>query len=346
MSKFSHLVKSKTLIAVGLTTGSAALLFSVSTRSTAQTAGATFPDVQNYWAQPFITALAERNILAGYPDGTFRPEKPIERDEFAAILQAAFNQPPERQLSSGSVFRDIPQGYWAESQIKEAYEMGFISGYPGGTFRPRQPVTKTEALVSLVQNLDLNQRNPGTPQASTAPSSGNQAANQAQANNQSTTQSAPQQQRRRGFMFPIASTMLLQGLITPRANSAASPSGTNQTQNAAPSTSTNQNSSPQVAPNATKPQKAPAPVVVDRYYVDANQIPQYAVGSVAEATRARIVVNHPNVRELNPQQPATRAEVAAIVYQTLVNKGQVPPLTNAPGASQYIVAPETVNAQK
>jgi hypothetical protein len=346
MFKLSDLVKSKILLAVGLTTSSAAFLFSVSLRSTAQTARATFPDVQNYWAQPFITALAERNILAGYPDGNFRPEKPVDRDEFASILQAAFNQPAERQLPSGSVFNDVPQGYWAETQIKEAYEMGFMSGYPGGYFRPRQSVTKTEALVSLTQTLDLNQKVPGNPQAAAAPSSSNQAANQAQTNNQSNTQSTPQQPRRRGLMFPIASTMLLQALITPRANSAAPSSGTSQNQTAAPSAPTNQNSSSQAAPNATKPQAAPASVVVDRYYVDANQIPQYAVGPVAEATRARIVVNHPNVRELTPQQPATRAEVAAIVYQTLVNKGQAPPLTNAPSASQYIVTPETVNAQR
>lgn len=351
MAKFSHLVKSKTLLAVGLTAGSAASLVSMSMRGTAQTTGTTFSDVQNYWAQPFITALAERKILVGYPDGTYRPEKSVDRDEFASILQAAFNQPVERQLPSGSVYKDVPQGYWAESQIKSAYEMGFMSGYPGGYFRPRQPVTKTEALVSLVQNLDLNQKVPG--QAATARSSGNQSANQAQTNNpqtnnQAATQSTPQQPRRRGLMFPIAATMLLQPFITPRANSAALSSGTSQNQNAARSASTRQNSSSQTAPNATHSQatQIPASGVVERYYVDANRIPQYAVGSVAEATRARIVVNHPNVRELTPQQPATRAEVAAIVYQTLVNKGQAPPLTNAPSASQYIVTPETVNASR
>ncbi|MBE9012841.1 hypothetical protein IQ250_21815 [Pseudanabaenaceae cyanobacterium LEGE 13415] len=56
MFNFSHLVKSKTLLAVGLTTGSAAFLSSISIQSIAQTAEANFPDVQNYWAQPFINA--------------------------------------------------------------------------------------------------------------------------------------------------------------------------------------------------------------------------------------------------------------------------------------------------
>uniref|UniRef100_A0ACD5GRY7 Uncharacterized protein n=1 Tax=Desertifilum tharense IPPAS B-1220 TaxID=1781255 RepID=A0ACD5GRY7_9CYAN len=53
-------------------------------------------------------------------------------------------------------------------------------------------------------------------------------------------------------------------------------------------------------------------------YQDASQIPAYAIDRVAEATGASMVVNHPNVRMLNPLRAATRGEVAAIIYQGLV----------------------------
>ena len=52
-----------------------------------------FPDVsESYWANPFIEALAQQGILAGYPDGNYRPEKPVDRDELAAMIRQAFNQ--------------------------------------------------------------------------------------------------------------------------------------------------------------------------------------------------------------------------------------------------------------
>jgi S-layer homology domain len=81
----------------------------------ASSTNTSFPDTQNYWAQSFIQNLAERNIVTGYPDDTFRPEQPVARDEFAAIVRQAFSQPSERRIATGSVYKDISQGYWAES---------------------------------------------------------------------------------------------------------------------------------------------------------------------------------------------------------------------------------------
>jgi hypothetical protein len=58
-------------------------------------------------------------------------------------------------------------------------------------------------------------------------------------------------------------------------------------------------------------------------YSDADQIPSYARASIAAATERRLVVDHPDLRFLNPNQVATRAEVAAFIYQALVSEGQV-----------------------
>ena len=69
-------------------------------------------------------------------------------------------------------------------------------------------------------------------------------------------------------------------------------------------------------------------------YSDRAQVPPYAVEEVAMATRRSIIVNYPDVAELRPMQPITRAETTALVYQCLVNLGRMQPLT-----SPYIVQP-------
>ena len=108
----------------------------------------------NFWASPFIQALVERNVITGFPDGTFRPNQPVKRAEFATMLQKAFNQNPVRQLNPGG-FADVPTNYWASSAIREAYETGFMSGYPGNLFEPNQEILKVQAIVALTNGLGL-----------------------------------------------------------------------------------------------------------------------------------------------------------------------------------------------
>jgi S-layer homology domain len=63
----------------------------------------------------YLMRVINNKIVTGYPDDTFRPEQPVARDEFAAIVRQAFSQPSERRIATGSVYKDISQGYWAES---------------------------------------------------------------------------------------------------------------------------------------------------------------------------------------------------------------------------------------
>ena len=118
-------------------------------------AAATFPDVgRDYWARPFIQALAQRNVITGFADGTFRPDEPVDRAEFAAMIQKAFNQKPVRESTVGT-FTDVPADYWAASAIEEAYETGFMGGYPGTLFLPNQEIPKVQAIVALANGLNL-----------------------------------------------------------------------------------------------------------------------------------------------------------------------------------------------
>lgn len=81
----------------------------------------------------------------------------------------------------------------------------------------------------------------------------------------------------------------------------------------------------------------PASFIITNTYADANKIPQYAVGDVAAATEKNIVVNYPNTKVLNPTKPATRGEITALIYQTLVSQGKIEPIAINSAASQFIV---------
>lgn len=129
---------------------------------TAPTEAVSFADVDpNYWAYPFIQTLVSGNVLAGFPDGTFRPEQPVNRAEFAAMIQKAVNPNPVRQLSPNG-FADVPADYWAASAIAAAYQGRFMDGYPDNTFQPGREIPKAQAITALANGLRLTPSEPAT----------------------------------------------------------------------------------------------------------------------------------------------------------------------------------------
>jgi S-layer homology domain len=118
-----------------------------------QDGAATLSDISGNWAEPFIRVLTDKGIIAGYKDGTFRPDQPVTRAEFAALIRRAFPDAPE--VSSKKTFRDVPPGYWAAEAISKASSIGFLAGDPGGTFRPADNIKRIESLVSLVNGTKL-----------------------------------------------------------------------------------------------------------------------------------------------------------------------------------------------
>ena len=103
-------------------------------------------DVAGNWAEPFIKVLVEKGIIAGYPDGSFRPDQPVNRAEFAALLTKAFDLEPTRESRA---FPDVPKKFWGASAIDKAYRAGFLSGYPNNRFGPTQNIVRIESLVSI-----------------------------------------------------------------------------------------------------------------------------------------------------------------------------------------------------
>lgn len=220
--------KCAAFMALGVTAATVAPLIATAPAQ-AQTS---FYDVSsNYWAAPFIQELARRDVIAGFPDGSFRPDAPVTRSQYAAMIRKAFNKRQERQ---GIDFVDVSRNYWAYNAIQEAYTTGFLSGYPGRVFRPTQNIPREQVLVSLSNGLDYVANNP-------------------------------------------------QGTLG--------------------------------------------------YYNDAYNISSYARNPIAAATENKLVVNYPNTKFLNPKGIATRADVAAYIYQALVSSKQARAIN-----SPYIVA--------
>ncbi len=112
-----------------------------------------FPDVpKSYWAYSFITALSEQGIIGGFSDGTFKPDQPVSRTEFAIQVQKAYAKPDKLPAIA---FIDVPPKDWRLPAIDQAVKMNFMSGYPDQTFRPIQKVSRIEAAVSMARGLAL-----------------------------------------------------------------------------------------------------------------------------------------------------------------------------------------------
>ncbi|MBN3869580.1 MAG: S-layer homology domain-containing protein [Nostoc sp.] len=112
-----------------------------------------FNDVpNNFWGRRFIDVLSSRGILKGFPDYSFRPNQPVNRAEFAAILQKAFDQEPSK---TAIAFQDVSEKFWATPAIDQAISAGFLKGYPKQSFKPQQNISRVQVLVALVSGLNL-----------------------------------------------------------------------------------------------------------------------------------------------------------------------------------------------
>jgi hypothetical protein len=183
-----------------------------------------FSDTQKHWAQACISQLAERKLISGYPDNTFRPDASVTRAEFAALLYKVFPEAPS--VRDAITFSDVPANHWAYKAIQAVYRAGFVSGYPDRTFKPNQQIPRVQAIVALASGLKY---------ATTA--------------------------------------------------------------------------------NADE--------TLQQYFDDAAQIPGYAKGAIAAAIQRQLIVNYPDVRQLKPNQNATRGELAAFICQALTQSWQV-----------------------
>lgn len=112
--------------------------------------GCTYTDVPDgHWANTAISTMTGLDIVRGYDAAAFGPGDPITRAQFAAIC-ARF----DTGKSNGSrTFSDI-KGHWAKAYIERAAELGWISGFQDGTFRPDAYITRAQAVTMINRMLN------------------------------------------------------------------------------------------------------------------------------------------------------------------------------------------------
>lgn len=109
-----------------------------------------FSDVpKGCWAANYIGHMRQFGIITGYSDGSFRPDAPVTRAEFAAIASRF-----EKLTEGSKSFTDVPDTYWAARYIDFAATRGWVTGYSDGTFKPEDPITRAEVAAATCRLLE------------------------------------------------------------------------------------------------------------------------------------------------------------------------------------------------
>ena len=113
-----------------------------------------FPDVpEQHWTSCDIDKLAMNDVVVGYPDKMFKPNRNVSRAEFATMLVKGFNM-DNCSLEPKCIFSDVPAGNWANPMIAKAVDEQLMKGYPNGRFMPNNHVTRAEALTAMAKGLN------------------------------------------------------------------------------------------------------------------------------------------------------------------------------------------------
>ncbi|WP_053167650.1 S-layer homology domain-containing protein, partial [Planococcus glaciei] len=119
----------------------------------AQVQAAKYSDfTSSHWAFLEVSYLVDKKILTGYPDGRFLPEKNATRAEAAKMLSIALNL---KTPKVNTLYKDVSSSHWAKDYIVAATNNGLFNGYPDGSFRPDQVLTRGEMSKLLVMAYKL-----------------------------------------------------------------------------------------------------------------------------------------------------------------------------------------------
>jgi hypothetical protein len=191
---------------------------------------------------------------------------------------------------------DVANDYWAKPAIDSMVSRNIINPLPDGSFQPDTPVTRAELAVQLQKVFAQEAKQNGVTYQDLP--------------KDSATASAINQASQSGFLSGYPGNVFRPDQQVPRVQVlVAIASGL----------------------NLELPEN---PEAIIKQYKDVKDIPNYAIAKVAAATEKGLVVNYPDRTLLNPNQPATRAEVSAMIYQALAISGEVEPLSNP-----YVVKP-------
>ena len=120
------------------------------TRTANMTKSNSYNDVKDGdWFCCAVSTLSKMGIIKGYEDGSFKPNAPISRAEFAAIA-ARFDPDGDK---TPATFADVTS-HWAKDEISIAANHGWIKGYEDGSFKPDQKITRAETMTLVNRVLN------------------------------------------------------------------------------------------------------------------------------------------------------------------------------------------------
>jgi hypothetical protein len=111
----------------------------------------TFTDISNHWGKDKIESWIDKGFVSGYPDGSFKPDQEITRAEFMAIVNSAFSF----TMTEPTNYLDVDNGAWYAHNLAVAKAGGYIKGYPDGTMRPNNPISREEAAAIIMRLNNL-----------------------------------------------------------------------------------------------------------------------------------------------------------------------------------------------
>lgn len=254
---------------------------------------------------PLSTATDRDNVSAAgtttpgatdLPQQQAQPAAPTDASSEDEVTAEPATLPPLEASREALQFQDVPDDYWAKPYIDALSERLVIEGLSEDTFAPDQPVTRAQLASAIAQAFPISETEAGM--------------SFSDIESDYWAIDSIDKAVKIGFMNGFPDDTFKPGLPVPRAQVLTALA---------------------TGLNANVPENAQA--IVDRYS-DANQIPEWAVGKMAAATQSQLVVNYPNLDRLQPNQPATRAEVAAMLHQALAAQGRIEEIDG-----EYVVTP-------
>jgi len=117
-----------------------------------------FNDIASHWANADITAMAARGIANGQPSGDFEPDNSVTRAQFAALLVRTLGKSGVSPATPK--FVDAPAWAWYYSAVESAVQLGLVTGYEDGTYKPDARITRQEMAAMIVRAMNLHKTAP------------------------------------------------------------------------------------------------------------------------------------------------------------------------------------------
>ncbi|MER3398958.1 MAG: hypothetical protein C4316_10635, partial [Chloroflexota bacterium] len=125
-----------------------------------------FTDVAGHWAEVYIRYLGSAGLIAGFPDGSYKPDAPVLRAQLAKLLVASLGYGPGDlppvPTSPGCNFTDVSDSAWYAGWVRKACHLEIMVGVGGGKFAPQDPVTRAQAVTAIWRLKDQSDKSSTT----------------------------------------------------------------------------------------------------------------------------------------------------------------------------------------